>query len=223
MTVMKEFGVNFVIDSSKDICWLIDTHKWAMANHIRTINLLIWKNPFDLAYSYWKRNRNPADWRNEFIKCYSWIFEIGLPFCAINYNQIVYNPQEKIAEICAMVGMPYFEGKERFWEKKHHYLFGSSGIRRQVQAEYSKIETGRRFASKFKMENPHLQEEITNDIPLQRIIETLKRSDVSLLNRNDDVAQHFSRNKFLPPWYYRKRIMRLFRRYLPEPYDQTVK
>ena len=49
--IFKTLGVSFVIDSSKDLCWLIDTQTWAFANNLKSINLVIWKDLLELAYS----------------------------------------------------------------------------------------------------------------------------------------------------------------------------
>jgi hypothetical protein len=102
--VFRELGVKFVIDSSKELCWLIDTQKWAVANGIKVFKLLLWQNPINLAYSHWKRDRGLADWRSEFVKYYTKFFETGLPFRSVCCDDLVSNPQGKLEEICAAGG-----------------------------------------------------------------------------------------------------------------------
>ncbi len=218
-TVIKELGVNFVIDSSKDLCWLIDVQEWAASKGIRTFNLLLWKNPIDLAYSYWKRVQDLTYWRSEFVNYYSKVFEIGLHFVAVNYNDLVNKPQYTVGKICATVGMPYFEGKERFWEKEHHHLFGSGEIRRQVEAGNSTINAITTFPQEFETHIDFLQKQVAADSRVQQILGVLRRADVSLIAGNSKGNKQFLPKKPYPLWYYRKRAIRLFRRYFPEKFD----
>ncbi len=46
--------------------------------------------------------------------------------------------------------MPYFEGKERFWEKEHHYLFGSHTVYQQTARQDSEIKAARVFPPEFQ-------------------------------------------------------------------------
>ena len=116
-SVIQSLKMKFVIDSSKDLTWVLDNHNWAKSNSIRVFNLLLWKDPIHLAHSYWKRNYNPTAWRNEFINYYGSFIKSGFPFIAVNYNELARDPERKLTEICRMVGMEYFDGRERFWKK----------------------------------------------------------------------------------------------------------
>jgi hypothetical protein len=218
-TVIRELGVNFVIDSSKDLCWLLDAHKWTGASQIGTFNLLLWKDPADLAYSHWKRGRGGTDWRKEFLGSYSRFFGTGLPFLAVNYGALVKNPQQELAAICAAVGMAYHEGRERFWEKEHHYLFGSLEVLRQVQARDSTMKPRLAFPREFEPQRSLLEERIANDMAVQEVLKVLKQADVTS-NVGSDRFRHAAWPKNLSPvWYYWKKATRFLRRYIPERYD----
>ena len=212
VTVLKELGVNFVVDSSKELCWLIDTQGWAIANDVQVFKLLLWKNPLNLAYSHWKRTGDLTAWRHEFVSYYGKFFETGLPFRSVYFNDLASDPQRKLAEICAVVGMPYFDGKERFWEKQHHHLFGSHGTYEQVVSKKSRIRAAETFSSEFEEHIDTLSRQIAEDSRIQQILQTLQQAEVSL---GDKVQASMVRRPY-PLWYYARRARQAFRRYFPE-------
>jgi hypothetical protein len=220
--VIRELRVRFVIDSSKDLCWIIDAQRWAAANKIRTVNLLLWKDPIDLAYSHWKRGQELRIWRHNFVRCYGRILKIGLPFVAVNYRDLVDTTQSKVLDICSAIGMPYFEGKERFWEKKHHHLFGSLGVRRQLQIGNGIIKAIKTFPPEFQAGVDSLQRQFAADIEVQHILRVLKQADVSSIATYSSPNQGFQLNNPLPLWYYLKRARQRFRRFFPQEFDPTV-
>ena len=218
-TVARDMNVNFVVDSSKEICWLIDVQRWAAAQSHKVFNLLIWKNPVDMAYSRWKQgDRDLSRWRTGFKKYHNKILEIGLPFFAVNYNDLVNDPSRKLAEICTVIGMPYFEGKERFWEKKHCHLFGSLGIRRQIEAGHSVIQAKKPYPPEFQALVGFVKEQVSADEKLGQILKILEKNNVaSSVNKN--LADHQFHHKVYPWWYYAKRLVRFFQRYFPKEFD----
>jgi hypothetical protein len=214
-------GVDFVIDSSKELCWVIDTQKWAVARGIKVFNLLLWKNPIDLAYSHWKRGRGLTDWRRPFVSYYSKLLETRLPFRSIYFNDLVSDPQRKLAEICAVVGMPYFDGKERFWEKQHHHLFGSHGVYRQVADKDSTIKASETFPPEFKAHLDTLSQQITEDSKVQQILETLQQAEISSSQEFSAEDQEFLIGKPYPLWYYAMKARQVFRRHFPLQTDSV--
>ena len=220
--VFKQLNVNFVIDSSKELSWVIDANRWAGENRIRTINLVMWKNPISLAYSHWKRGRGLEGWRNTFLDWYKQFFQVGLPFISVYYNDLAANPSGKLKEICRKIGMEYFEGKERFWEKQHHHLFGSLGVRNQITSNnVREVKSSEDFHPEFITHLNPLRATIESDIAVQKIMEKLKASEVSLLNGlsyNDNTQK----NKVYPMWYYLNKFKRVYKKRFPAPwpYDQ---
>jgi len=214
--VVEKLGVNFVIDSSKELCWLIDTQKWAVANGLEVFKLLLWKNPINLAYSHWKRGGGLTGWRYEFISYYSKFFETGLPFRSVYFNNLVSNPQQKLEEICTVVGMPYFDGKERFWEKQHHHLRGSHGTFMQMVNKDSTIRAFETFAPEFEAHIDTLSRRIAEDSQVQQILETLQQAEVSASDSFKAETQGLLARKPYPPWYYARKVRQVFRRYFPQ-------
>lgn len=62
-----KLGIDFVVDSSKELNWLIDTQTWAAKSGMDVLNVLIWKTPHEMAFSNWKRNRSPLQWVKSFL------------------------------------------------------------------------------------------------------------------------------------------------------------
>jgi hypothetical protein len=217
-TLFKYLDVEFVIDSSKDLCWLIDMQKWSVSSNFNIKNLVVWKQPMDLAYSYWKRGHDVTYWRKIFIGSYSKFIETGLPFYSININELLNDPQKKVAETCSAFGLPYFERKECFWEKEHHYLFGSGGVRNQVESRQSIFQIKKCYPPEFEEDARLFQDQIANDSKIQNLIEILRYVDISKVDNWDN--EYKPQNKSLyPAWYYRKKLIRTLRRFFPEKYD----
>jgi hypothetical protein len=221
-TVVNELGVNFVIDSSKDICWVTDIQKWAIISKLKVQNIVIWKSPIELAYSYWKRGQSITYWRKQFLGYYQKIIQIGIPFWAINYDEFVNDPSRKIQETCQVIGMPYFNEKERFWEKEHHHLFGSTGVQRQLERGISSIKPRKTYPDGFKAQIDFLEKQLESDKEIGSILEILRRNDVHSFRQECNESCPVSPRKVYPLWYYRKQIQRKFRRYFMEPYNASA-
>jgi hypothetical protein len=221
-TTAHELNVRFVIDSSKDVCWLIDSHGWAHRNGLSTVNLLIWKDPIDLAYSYWKRGRRNNAWRHTFVKCHGRFLELGLPFTAIQYDDLARSPSQVIERLCAVTGMDYFEGKARFWEKQHHHLFGSGGVRIQVGSGESLIENKKSYPDAFEKQRHEIRERVEQDMQMQDILRQLKKADLMCGTPAPNGGTTVLPPTILPSWYYCKKMVRWIRRYIPEAYDNAV-
>lgn len=215
-TVAKELQVKYVIDSSKDICWVIDAQKWSLKSRLRTINLIVWKHPIELAYSYWKRGKNVTSWRNSFVSYYGRVLQVGLPFISIQYADLVTAPSSSLEKLCIALEMPYFEGKERFWEKQHHHLFGSEGVRLQMKAGDSRIELKKIYPDEFEKHRGELEKQLAQDKKVQHIIQALMQVDVIQKPENMISETKYISPRFLPFWYYRKNLIRRIRRYIPE-------
>lgn len=215
-TVAEKLHVNYVIDSSKELCWLIDTQEWGVANGFKVFKLLLWKNPIDLAYSNWKRGTGLTGWRHEFVTYYNKFFQTGLPFRSVYFNDLVSDPQRKLSEICAAVGMPYFDGKERFWEKQHHHLFGSHGTYKQVVAKTSTIRASETFPPEFEAHIETLSRQIADDPEVQHILETLQQAEISSNGSFRTEDPSLLADKPYPIWYYVRKVKQAFRRHFPE-------
>ena len=217
-TVFRELGVKFVIDSSKEECWLIDTQQWAAVNGITVFNLLLWKNPIDLAYSYWKRGESKGLWRSSFVNYHTRILDIGLPFRSVHFNELVSKPEQKLAQICTAIGMPYLKHKERFWDKQHHHMFGSSGTRQQIGKKDSVIRANEAFAPEFEAQLDSISNQIARDSRVQSILGKLRQMEISSHPDLPIENEPFVAPKPYPVWYHVRAAKRLLRRRWPQRY-----
>ena len=135
--VADTLGVERVIDSSKWFGWVRDANRWGADSGMRVVNLLIWKEPLELAFSWWKRGELPAD--EEAIWCYvqyhARLLDAGFPVVSVPYADLADDPAGVLASTCRAIGLPYEPGQERFWTTQHHNLFGSSRARRNAASE----------------------------------------------------------------------------------------
>jgi hypothetical protein len=221
-SVLSTLNLDFVIDSSKDLCWILDSQEWAASKNIAVHNILIWKNPINLAYSHWKRGKGLNFWYKEFTSYHDRLFKLNLPFRAVNYHKLVEDPQNVLADICSVVGMTYFEGKERFWENSRcHYLFGSGTVSKQTSEKHSQIWTKDGFPPEFEKHIKDLEYKIAQDTRIQQILSNLNKNDIGY-HSNYSEEKNFVPQKPYPLWYYGKRTKQMFKRYFPECYSEEI-
>jgi hypothetical protein len=198
--VADELGVRFVVDSSKDEAWVMDTQRWARRDGMKVFNLVLWKDPVNHAHSFWKRGMSLRQWKKHYIRYYRRMIESGIPFYSVHFEELVRDPSKKLKAICALIGMPYFEGKERFWEGDHDHLFGSLGTRRQVEEGASRIRSGTTFDEAFSERCAEVEELIRSDSQMKMVLDRLLHTEVSRANSGVE-AERASR-RIYPLWYF---------------------
>lgn len=213
-TIFNEIGADCVVDSSKNLCWVMDSNIWAKRQTTRVVNLLIWKNPVDLAYSFLKRGSAPTEWREHFVAYYSTFMSLGIPFVSVSYDELVADPAQKLRVICDAIKMPYFPGKENFWTKKHHHLFGSGGTRKQMVAGSSTIAPTQRSPEFLRFEQS-VKDVIQRDIAVSGILTALSRHEIS--SSGQVASDEGSKTIRRPAWYYYRMLKCRIRRYFPAP------
>lgn len=195
-------NINVLVDSSKSLPWVIDNNLWASGNKIPVYNLLLFKDPISFFYSFWKRGVSfEKSRKNEYLKYYGRFFQAGLPFVSLNYNKFVAEPAKVLHEICETLDLPYFEGKERFWEKEHHHLFGSMGIRKQVEQGVSEIRSTESYPIEFQKLIPELNKKLSSDKEIQAIYSKLKQNEIAGSSYTNDLFQVRR-----PYWYFAIRL-----------------
>jgi len=212
--IAKYFGVDVVVDSSKDLCWLIDANRWARKDGFRVFNVAIWKTPIEFAYSRWKRNIQLTSWPREYTEYYARLFECNLPLVGVQYADLATDPAGTLRNLCSVVGLPYFSGKERFWEKTHHHLFGSLGVRKQLTSPHPEIRY-ESFSQEFSRVLPRLAGLASEATEVLSILTRLRKID----HRAAKGRNLFSKGGPLPNrplWYYRARLSYMRKRFFPE-------
>lgn len=208
----KILDVDFLVDSSKSIPWVVDNNINGGKKGIEVYNILLYKDPVSLFYSFWKRDVSIKKAREDmFKKYYRRFFQAKLPFISVNYNKFVADPQTALKELCSLIDIPYFEGKERFWEKEHHQIFGSMGTRKQVEKGNSTIKTKESFPQEYEKLIPKIEKENKKDIALQHVIKELRSHEM----KADFDTNHFQNIK-KPYWYYMLNLKQKFKQRFPE-------
>jgi hypothetical protein len=207
-------GIRYVIDSSKDLCWVLDSNRWAVASGLQVRNLLIWKDPIDLAYSHWKRGRPVGYFRKQFVDYYRRYLALNLPFVSISYSRLVTDDARTLAILCQYLGMQMDPERAEFWHKQHHHFFGSAGTASQVGEDSSKLELKRNFPAEFIAAYDQYMETSGTDKQLNGLIAQLEAHEVGNADRPPEQAP---RTRMIRPgWYYRHVLKALYRKYFPE-------
>jgi hypothetical protein len=111
--------------------------------------------------------------------------------------------------------MPYFDGKERFWEKEHHFLYGSYGVKKQIQDKNSAIIKDEPKPEMFLSFMKEAQNFISKDKALFSIINSLSKYDIM----NENIAINRSNKIVKPFYYYFLQIKRLYRKMFPSKFE----
>ena len=210
--IQQRAEINTVVDSSKDLRWVLDSNKWAAECGLPVKNVVIWKNPIDLSYSHWKRGEKVSTYRRMFVNYYGRFLDIELPFVAINYSTLVTETKSTLLELCDLLSLPYDESRINFWGKQHHHFFGSAGTGKQVGSASSSIKSRTdfpdEFATLFKKETTWLN---TNK-KFKRIVSRLMAND---LKNKPDLLGKPDLNGLRPIWYYRHAAKSALRKRFP--------
>lgn len=194
---LNHFSADHIIDWSKSLSWVLDVNHWASRRGLRVYNILVWKDPVQQAYSNWKRGQ---EWQPTYVKYHRNLLRSGLEMVSIRYERLVEDPSTALKKICEHIEMPYFDGKENFWENQVE-LAGSNagGVRRQLQ----------RGTSRLRLEQ-HAPEfaEYARDVEEQMLVDRRLVNVVRGLDSLDVAAQHPH------PHGHRVTVLHLLERYV---------
>lgn len=221
--VFSALDVRVLIDSSKELSWLVDARAWARRNlpGVDVVNVFAYKDPLDLSYSFWKRGRDPMFWRSQFVVYYQRLFALGLPLLTVNLGELLASPSAKSKQICDVLGLPYASGMERFWEGEQHHLFGNLGVRWQTQAGQSAFQTTPPRDDRFARYEEDVRRAIAGDAEVGDIMRRLNAAEIG--NRHHLVRhQDVEIRPLYPLWYYGQRLRRTYRRHRPRTLDRRV-
>lgn len=221
--VFSTLEVRVLIDSSKELSWLIDASRWIRRStpNADVIRVFAYKDPVDLAYSFWKRGRNPMFWRSQFVTYYRRAFDLGLPQLTVNLASMLASPAAKTRQMCDVLGMPYTAGMERFWEGEQHHLFGNLGVRWQTQAGASMFQSAPRRDERFIRHQDDVRRAIADDEEVRSIMRRLDAAEISNWHGVVERPTIPLRSPH-PPWYYGQRLRRMYRRHFPRTLDRRI-
>ncbi len=132
--------VEFIVDASKNVVWIDDQIDYLSRQGIEVQSVVIWKTLMEFAHSLKKRNRlgakdgaELANWPRYHRNFYSFVED----FRAVKYADYARDQAAVLQAACAYFDIPYFEGKERYWEKIHHSLGGNLSSRIHLYSKES--------------------------------------------------------------------------------------
>jgi len=203
--------MQFVIDSSKELGWVLDSNVWARAHGTPVTNIVMWKDAIDYSYSYWKRGDGITGYRSHFLAYYERFLKLNLPFVSINYRHLVSDIDASLEELMGFIGMTYDDACKKFWEKEHHHFFGSLGTLKQVIAGDSRIKSKPDFPDEFTEAFAAESVWFSQNERLQNILSQLKKNDIR--NRPNLSPQPIKRPRQL--WYYVHKVKDQYRKISP--------
>lgn len=171
--------VFFIVDSSKDPWWIKEQLEVLKSKNIHTYILLIWKRPEAFAYSMLKRGKK--NWLKFWINYHKLFFTLFPNFIPVSYESLVQNPSKELKRICNLIGIEYFKGKEFFWQKTHHVLFGSLSVKKYKTIYYDLNYT------------QCLPQSILNEIKNNRIL-------IKITKKLENKTQNQNRSLILSPY-----------------------
>ena len=127
--IFAEFPhLEYVVDSSKDIAWLRDQHRYLSETTLEPHFVLPWKSPLEYAHSCWKRGREKG-WATRWISYYRRFLSVAPRWLSIPYRDLARTPAETLEGLCAALDIEYQPGKENFWKHPQHTLWGSESVK----------------------------------------------------------------------------------------------
>ncbi|MEJ2176482.1 MAG: hypothetical protein P8Y12_00700 [Gammaproteobacteria bacterium] len=206
-------NINVVVDSSKDLRWVLDSNVWAYQTGLAVENIVIWKNPIELSYSYWRRGEKVDWYRKEFVRYYGRFLELELPFLAVNYRDLVTDSSATLERLCKRIGIECDANRVNFWEKRHHHFFGSAGTRGQVGSDQGQVRYQAEYPQEFLELFAEEEKRIKDDRKFSHIVESLMGHDISQKPVDATTAYLTSRR---PAWYFRHKIKALWWKHFPQ-------
>lgn len=205
--VAQRLGVDLVTDSSKRLSWVVDANGWGAQGGWQVVNLAIWKSPLAHLHSHWKRGHSLTTALRRYRRYYTRLLHWGAPVLTVNYHRLAATPATELATICQRIGIAYFPGKECFWSRPSHSLFGNLRTRNQVGAAAGAIQDELVFPAEFLTAVDGLRGALESP-PITALAEELETHDVG---RTPPVHAG-SQNGVRPPWwYYRQRFSESWR------------
>lgn len=123
--------IDYIVDSSKDPLWINKRINDLKEQGIDYRIALIWKSPLEIAHSFDKRG-DYDNWERSWVNYHRLLHSLQPDnWVTVNYHDYTTNP-DSLRQFCDNLGIPWFKGKERFWEKTHHLLFGNHSARKHL-------------------------------------------------------------------------------------------
>lgn len=213
--VFEVLNIKYLVDSSKNLRWVIDNNLWAKSNNLRVVNICIYKSPVEYIFSIWKRDKaieSISRALREYKLYYSRLLETGITFSTIKFNDLAVETEKTLSRICQITGQFDFPTRKEFWNKCSHHLFGSGGVRLQSRQSMSQIHAKEIYPDAFIQLMPEIRDKIEDDRKLQSILTELQKRDILCEQDLPDSAPEVHK----PLWYYLAQLKGIWRSHFPE-------
>ena len=119
--------IDFIVDSSKDPLWIDRQTRYLRADGFTCKNILIWKSPAEMEASCRKRGHG-NHWARKWTAYHRLYFSVVPHYAACSYGPLITDPT-LLSAVCEYLGIPVIAGKEQYWNKTHHTLFGNASAK----------------------------------------------------------------------------------------------
>lgn len=166
--------IDYFIDSSKEPFW-INYHIKKNKGKYDIHNILIFKTPAEFAKSFIKRGRE-SDWVWNYIHYHRIYLSLIHNFKSFQYKDIFQN--NNIETLCNNIGIPYFETKTEYWNKKQSIFFGSNSVKTEeaLSADYQLEEQNRKSLNYDGVNDTNLLTAINKEISLNPNIKNVEKT-----------------------------------------------
>lgn len=204
--------VDFLIDSSKNLPWVMDSSRWAVKHKVKVVNFIIYKPVISYIYSIWKRGEGVQAALNRYKVYYRRFFQSGLDAYSVSFDELVSSTDMTLQKVTQISGQPNKVNRSEFWKKDHHHLFGSGGIRNQSQTGKSLIQSTENLPDSFVEMIPEFNKMIEADFELTKLIQQLNEKDLN----NDERSLQTEFKLVKPIWYYYLKASNKLFNYFPD-------
>lgn len=124
-------NVTFIVDSSKNPLRIGKQQKRLRESGVSYRNILIWKHPFQAAYSYKKRGVY-GNWERNWVSYHRLYCSLFRNWRSVSYEAVT-STGKALRRVCCCAGISYFPGKEKYWERRHCIIGGNHSARIHLQ------------------------------------------------------------------------------------------
>lgn len=120
-------SVRFIVDSTKNPLWIRERERELRACGVDVRHVLIWKTPDEFRRSHQKRGRHGRIER-AWLNYHHAYFSLVSDWRAVAYADLM-DSQRLLEHLCDYLGIPWFDGKQCYWDKRHHIVFGNDSAK----------------------------------------------------------------------------------------------
>lgn len=212
------FDVDFLVDSSKNLAWVIDTCDWADENHFRVLNIAIYKPLVSYVHSVWKRGEGISAAVDRYKTYYARLISSGLECCTLSFSELVADPKQVLSTLTEISGQPKNLNRDEFWSYEHHHLFGSGGTRNQARKGRSEVKAQEDYLPEFEKHRLEVERLLATDLDIKEITNWFKQNDYKKKNNQLKCGRITG---IRPGWYYYLKASNIWKKRFPD--TATVK